>query len=101
MHCRAPPAVFEAVGADVDGLYSAPEAFEVAQAYAKAAKLEEGAQDNKTLVLDAALCDALFKGVVKKGETYPTHLAKARAQLGARGGGPRLAAHIALPLDRH
>lgn len=69
-------AIFEAVGAAVDALYSGPEAFEVAQAYVKAAKLE-GAPDNRTLLLDAALCDALFKGVVKKGEIFPTTLPKA------------------------
>lgn len=32
-----------------------------------------------TLVLDALLCDALFKGTIKKGELYPTHIAKVRA----------------------
>jgi translation initiation factor 2D len=64
------------VGASLDALYSAPEAFEVAQAYVREARLEEGAPDNRTLVLDVVLCDALFKGVVKKGELYPTTLAK-------------------------
>lgn len=32
---------------------------------------------NRTLLLDAALCDGLFKGTIKKGETFPTHLPKA------------------------
>jgi translation initiation factor 2D len=67
------------VGASPDSLYSAPEAFEVAQAYVKAAKLEEGAPDPRTLVLDVALCDGLFKGVVKKGDTFPTTLPKVGA----------------------
>ena len=77
-----PPAIFEAVGASPDALYSAPEAFEVAQAYVRAAKLEEGAPDNRTLLLDAALCDGLFKGLVKKGETFPTTLPKVGVGVG-------------------
>jgi hypothetical protein len=32
-----------------------------------------------TLVLDALLCDALYKGLIKKGELYPTHIAKVGA----------------------
>ncbi|KAI8463967.1 MAG: hypothetical protein J3K34DRAFT_129977 [Monoraphidium minutum] len=70
-------AIFEAVGASPDALYSGPEASEVALAYVKAAKLEEGAPDGRSLLLDAALCDGLFKGLVKKGELYPTTLPKA------------------------
>jgi hypothetical protein len=31
-------------------------------------------------VLDALLCDALFKGLIKKGELYPTHIAKVGLQ---------------------
>jgi hypothetical protein len=63
----------------------------VAQAYVKAAGLEEGAPDNRTLVLDIALCDGLFKGVVKKGETFPTHLPKVKRGPAARreGGGEK------------
>mmetsp|Transcript_36954 Transcript_36954/g.104288 ORF Transcript_36954/g.104288 Transcript_36954/m.104288 type:complete len:601 (-) Transcript_36954:203-2005(-) len=30
--------------------------------------------------LDAYLCDALFKGVLKKGETFPTHLSAAQIE---------------------
>lgn len=44
--------------------------------YAKLAQLDELAPDNKTLVLDAVLCDALYKGLIKKGELYPTHIPK-------------------------
>jgi translation initiation factor 2D len=68
--------VFEAVQAAADGLYTANEAYEVVSAYAKQADLEAGAPDNKTLVLDPLLCDALYKGTIKKGEFYPTHIAK-------------------------
>lgn len=70
-------AVFEALGLKMDALYSGKEAGEVALTYVKEAKLEDNAPDDKTIVLDAALCDALYKGVVKKGEIYPTHIAKA------------------------
>lgn len=50
----------------------------MALAYVKAANLEANAPDARTLVLDPTLCDALFKGVVKKGEAYPTTLPKAQ-----------------------
>ncbi|GFR52464.1 hypothetical protein Agub_g14966, partial [Astrephomene gubernaculifera] len=52
-------------------------AAEVAFGYVRIAGLEAGAPDNRTLLLNPTLCDALFKGFIKKGETYPTHLAKA------------------------
>lgn len=32
--------------------------------------------DKSVVVLDATLCDALFKGTVKKGSTYPTEIHK-------------------------
>lgn len=70
-------AVFEAVGASPEGYYSAAAAAEVAFEYVKQAQLDVMAPDNRTLVLDALLCDALFKGTIKKGELYPTHIAKA------------------------
>lgn len=64
------------MGADPDGLYSAAECADVASSYSK--RLEEGAPDARTLLLDATMCDALFKGIVKKGETFPTTLPKAQ-----------------------
>jgi translation initiation factor 2D len=72
-------ALFEAVGQPPDRLYSAPEAADAALRYVAQARLEEGAPDSRSIVLDALLCDALFKGVVntKKGELYPSTLAKA------------------------
>ncbi|KAF6250354.1 hypothetical protein COO60DRAFT_1576296 [Scenedesmus sp. NREL 46B-D3] len=70
-------AVFEAVGASADGCYSASAAAEVAFEYAKQARLDQTAPDNRTLLLDALLCDALYKGLIKKGQLYPTHIAKA------------------------
>ncbi|GLC72504.1 hypothetical protein PLESTF_001258200 [Pleodorina starrii] len=69
--------VFEELGLNSEALYSAAEAAEVAFGYVKAASLEQGAPDNRTIVLNPTLCDALFKGLIKKGEIFPTHLAKA------------------------
>ncbi|KAG2496973.1 hypothetical protein HYH03_004979 [Edaphochlamys debaryana] len=69
--------IFEELGLHPEGLYTAAEAVDAGFAYAKAAGLEAGAPDNRTFVLNATLCDALFKGLIKKGELYPTHLAKA------------------------
>eukprot|EP00878_Enallax_costatus_P022121 GHUV01023459.1.p1 GENE.GHUV01023459.1~~GHUV01023459.1.p1 ORF type:complete len:549 (+),score=212.06 GHUV01023459.1:91-1737(+) len=68
--------IFEAVGADPEGHYTAAAAGEVAFEYAKLARLDATAPDHKTLMLDAVLCDALYKGLLKKGELYPTHIAK-------------------------
>jgi translation initiation factor 2D len=72
-------ALFEALGHPPDRLYAAPEAAEAALRYVAQARLEEGAPDGRSIVLDALLCDALFKGVIntKKGELYPSVLAKA------------------------
>ncbi|GLI62284.1 hypothetical protein VaNZ11_004846 [Volvox africanus] len=69
--------IFVDIGLNPEALYSASDAGEVVFEYVKAAGLEKGAPDNRTIVLNPALCDALFKGLIKKGETYPTHLAKA------------------------
>ena len=44
--------------------------------YVASAQLDKGAPDKHHIVLDPCLCDALFKGLVKKGERFPTHLAK-------------------------
>ncbi|EFJ51539.1 hypothetical protein VOLCADRAFT_56991 [Volvox carteri f. nagariensis] len=68
--------VFEEAGLNPEALYTAAEAAEAAFAFVKVAGLEQGAPDNRTIVLNATLCDALFKGLIKKGELYPTHLAK-------------------------
>jgi translation initiation factor 2D len=40
---------------------------------AAAARMQEGTGQ---VMLDPHLCDALFKGVLKKGDTFPTHLPK-------------------------
>ncbi|CAD7700468.1 unnamed protein product [Ostreobium quekettii] len=69
--------IFKAVERPIDGLYDAKEAGDVAFDYVKLADLDKGVPDNKYIVLDPHLCDALFKGLIKKGERFPTHLAKA------------------------
>ena len=48
-----------------------------AEAYCDLAGLtREGDESKQTITLDATLCDALFKGVLRKGESYPTRLAR-------------------------
>lgn len=90
----APPsAIFEAVGAAPDGFYTAAAAADVAFQYAKQEQLDAMAHDNKTLVLDAQLCDALYKGLIKKGELYPTHIAKVTDTPEPADDGSVLAAH--------
>lgn len=74
--CCYTAAIFEAVGADPDAYYTASEAADVAIEYSKQAQLDVTAPDRRTLVLDVLLCDGLYKGLVKKGELYPTHIAK-------------------------
>ncbi|KAF4402327.1 hypothetical protein G4B88_003248 [Cannabis sativa] len=67
--------IYAAVGADKGQLYSASEAIAVVQKYVDNEKLVK--PTNKSIVvLDAILCDALFKGAMKKGSTYPTEIHK-------------------------
>ena len=56
-----------------DAAYSPAEAKSVVAAYAAATGLDRGAPSKAHVVLDPHLCDALFKGVLKKGDAYPTH----------------------------
>lgn len=67
--------IFSSVGADKAKLYSASEATNVVFSYIEQEKLVKPT-DKATVVLDAALCDALYKGVIKKGSTYPTEVHK-------------------------
>ncbi|KAF8056147.1 Eif2d [Scenedesmus sp. PABB004] len=69
--------IFEAVGADPDGYYSAAAAGCVPFDYAAVAGLDAMAPDPTIIMLDPVLCDALFKGVLRKGELFPTHIPKA------------------------
>lgn len=67
--------IFSSVGADTGKLYTASEATDIVFAYVEKENLVK--PTNKSLViLDAMLCDALFKGAIKKGTTYPTEIHK-------------------------
>lgn len=67
--------IFAAVGADNRKLYSASEATEIVFSYIEKQNLVKPI--NKSIVvLDAILCDALFKGAIKKGSMYPTEIHK-------------------------
>lgn len=59
-----------------DGLYSPADVGEAALAYVKQAQLDAQSPDQRTVVLDVLLCDALYKGAIKKGDAYPTHASK-------------------------
>ncbi|XP_052202315.1 uncharacterized protein LOC127808042 [Diospyros lotus] len=67
--------IFASVGADAGKFYSASEASEVVFRYVEQENLVKP-MDKSTVVLDAMLCDALYKGTVKKGSTYPTEIHK-------------------------
>lgn len=67
--------IFSSVGADTGKLYSASEATEVVFRYIDQENLVKPT-DKSTVVLDAILCDALYKGAIKKGSTYPTEIHK-------------------------
>lgn len=67
--------IFASVGAETSGLYTASEASEIVFQYVEKENLVK--PSNKyTVTLDAPLCDALFKGAIKKGSTYPTEIHK-------------------------
>nr|KYP43724.1 Ligatin [Cajanus cajan] len=67
--------IFSSVGADTGKLFSASEATEIVFKYVEKENLVK--PTNKSIViLDAILCDALFKGAIKKGTTYPTEIHK-------------------------
>lgn len=67
--------IFAAVGADTRKLYTASEASQIVFGYIEQEKLVKEA-DKSIVVLDATLCDALFKGAIKKGSMYPTEIHK-------------------------
>ncbi|KAL0351246.1 UNVERIFIED_CONTAM: Eukaryotic translation initiation factor 2D [Sesamum calycinum] len=67
--------IFAAIGADTGKLYSAPEASQIVFGYIEKEKLVKQT-DKSIVVLDATLCDALFKGAIKKGSMYPTEIHK-------------------------
>ncbi|KAL9245147.1 hypothetical protein vseg_018830 [Gypsophila vaccaria] len=67
--------IFAAVGADTGGYFSATEANNVVFAYVEKESLVKP-NDKAKVILDAILCDALFKGAIKKGSSYPTEIHK-------------------------
>ncbi|XP_038986733.1 eukaryotic translation initiation factor 2D isoform X2 [Phoenix dactylifera] len=67
--------IFTSLGADAGKYYSASEASEIVFSYVEKENLVKPS-DKATVVLDAILCDALFKGTIKKGSTYPTEIHK-------------------------
>lgn len=67
--------IFASVGTDTGRFFSASEATDVVFKYVEKESLVK--PTNKAIVtLDATLCDALYKGAVKKGSTYPTEIHK-------------------------
>lgn len=67
--------IFAAVGANTGILYSASEATDVVFSYIEKENLVKPT-NRAIVVLDAILCDALFKGAIKKGSSYPTEIHK-------------------------
>ncbi|PRQ22430.1 putative SUI1 domain, SWIB/MDM2 domain-containing protein [Rosa chinensis] len=65
--------VFASVGADTGELYSASDATDIVFKYVEKENLVKPT-DISIVILDAILCDALFKGAIKKGSTYPTEI---------------------------
>lgn len=65
--------ILNTVGADTSRYYTASEARQLAIEYVQKEKLVKPG-DASCVVLDAYLCDALFKGAIKKGSAYPTQI---------------------------
>ncbi|GMY07946.1 eukaryotic translation initiation factor 2D [Fagus crenata] len=67
--------IFATVGADTGTLFSASEATDIVFKYIEKENLVKPT-DRSIVVLDPILCDALFKGAIKKGSKYPTEIHK-------------------------
>lgn len=67
--------IFLAVEADTGKYYSASEASDVVFRYVEKENLVKPT-DRAKVILDATLCDALYKGAVKKGSAYPSEIHK-------------------------
>ncbi|XP_026392114.1 uncharacterized protein LOC113287548 isoform X2 [Papaver somniferum] len=65
--------ILGALGVDIWRYFSASEATDIVSSYVEHS---EYGKDKAIVVLDATLCDALFKGTIKKGSTYPTEIHK-------------------------
>uniref|UniRef100_A0A1D1XK90 Eukaryotic translation initiation factor 2D n=1 Tax=Anthurium amnicola TaxID=1678845 RepID=A0A1D1XK90_9ARAE len=67
--------IFISVGEETGKFYSDSEATDVVFRYVEGENLVKPT-DKAVVVLDPALCDALYKGTIKKGSTYPTEIHK-------------------------
>lgn len=67
--------IFASLGVDTGRLFSASEATDIVFSYVEKENLVKPT-DRSMVVLDATLCDVLFKGTIKKGSTYPTEIHK-------------------------
>lgn len=67
--------IFISVGADTGKFFTASEASQIVFQYAEKENLVKPT-DKSMVILDATLCDALFKGAIKKGLRYPTEIHK-------------------------
>ncbi|GFS38403.1 eukaryotic translation initiation factor SUI1 family protein [Actinidia rufa] len=67
--------IFACVEADTGKFYSASESTDVVFRYIEQENLVKPT-DKSVVVLDATLCDSLYKGTIKKGSTYPTEIHK-------------------------
>ncbi|CAI5988307.1 unnamed protein product, partial [Closterium sp. NIES-65] len=67
--------VFKSVGLDPHAFYSPSAVHNAALSYISLHSLSEPS-DPSIVVLDATLCDALYKGAIKKGATYPAQCLK-------------------------
>lgn len=67
--------IFISVGADKEKLFTASEATEIVFQYVQKENLVKPT-DKSVVILDATLCDALFKGAIKKGSMYPAEIHK-------------------------
>lgn len=67
--------IFLAVEADMEKYYSASEASDIVFRYVEKENLVKPT-DKAKVILDVALCDALYKGAIKKGLAYPTEIHK-------------------------
>ncbi|CAL9759468.1 unnamed protein product [Musa acuminata subsp. burmannicoides] len=67
--------IFTTLGADTGSFYSASDSSDIVFRYVEKENLVKPT-DKAMVVLDATLCDALYKGSVKKGSAYPTEIHK-------------------------
>ncbi|XP_062219334.1 uncharacterized protein LOC133919095 [Phragmites australis] len=67
--------IFVAIEADMEKFYSASEASDIVFRYVEKENLVK-LTDKAKVILDSTLCDALYKGAIKKGSAYPTEIHK-------------------------